>query len=293
MIRIPMGAALALLLAVPGALTAQARDREMRILINDDQPRLGVGVSTLPDSVNDRVGAKILNVMPGTPADKAGLQVGDIITRVNGTSLASTEASDKTPGERLVELAERLSPGDTVKLDYRRGSESRSATLVAARIAPRQFALSMPELRLQHALPGGALRLEAPDMQVFGFRTGGLDLVEMNPGLGAYFGTDKGVLVTEDPADSTMPLHAGDVILSIGGRVPQSVGHARRILDSYAGGETVNFEIMRKRSRQTVTWKVPERKDTMFRWHATPEQGMRFRAPRVRPGARIERNQTT
>jgi S1-C subfamily serine protease len=87
----------------------------------------------------------------------------------------------------------------------------------------------------------------------------GLDLVEMNPGLGEYFGTSEGLLVTETPRDSTIPLRAGDVILTIDGRKPTSEAHARRILASYAPGETVKVEVMRKKSRQTVSWTVPER----------------------------------
>jgi S1-C subfamily serine protease len=56
-----------------------------------------------------------------------------------------------------------------------------------------------------------------------------------------------------------MPLRPGDVILSIDGRVPTSEMHARRILGSYAPGETVKFEIMRKKGKQTVEWRVGER----------------------------------
>jgi S1-C subfamily serine protease len=87
----------------------------------------------------------------------------------------------------------------------------------------------------------------------------GLNLVEMNAGLGEYFGTSEGLLVTEAPRDSTIPLRAGDVILTIGGRTPTSEAHAQRILASYAPGETIKVEIMRKKSRQTVSWTVPER----------------------------------
>jgi S1-C subfamily serine protease len=65
--------------------------------------------------------------------------------------------------------------------------------------------------------------------------------------------------VTETPSDSTMPLRAGDVILTIGGRTPNDEMHASRILGSYAPGETVKFEIMRKKNKQTVSWTVPER----------------------------------
>jgi S1-C subfamily serine protease len=67
------------------------------------------------------------------------------------------------------------------------------------------------------------------------------------------------LLLTRTPSDSTLPLRAGDVILTIDGRTPTSPSHAMRILRSYAEGETVRFEVMRRRNRTTVTWTVPER----------------------------------
>src|SRR5207245_9588760 len=84
-----------------------------------------------------------------------------------------------------------------------------------------------------------------------------LNLVRLNPCLGEYFGTTEGLLVIKAPADSSLPLKSGDVILSIGGRKPTTVEHAMRILRSYDAGETVSIEIMRKQKRMTLSWKVP------------------------------------
>jgi len=71
----------------------------------------------------------------------------------------------------------------------------------------------------------------------------------------------EGLLVVKAPADSSLPLKSGDVILSIGGRKPTTVEHAMRILRSYDAGETVSIEIMRKQKRMTLAWKVPDRED--------------------------------
>src|SRR5207247_4980623 len=79
--------------------------------------------------------AKIEGVTPGGPADKAGLKVGDIITKFNGTSLAAVKAEDDDqsgPGRKLVELARKLEPDDTVQIEYRRGNDTKQATPVAA-----------------------------------------------------------------------------------------------------------------------------------------------------------------
>jgi hypothetical protein len=62
------------------------------------------------------------------------------------------------------------------------------------------------------------------DFRVFiNDRFSDLDLVDLNPDLGEYFGSKTGVLVVKAPSDSTIPLKAGDVILKIDGREPKSV----------------------------------------------------------------------
>ena len=38
-----------------------------------------------------------------------------------------------------------------------------------------------------------------------------------------------------------------------------------RILRSYDTGETVTMDVLRKQKHMTVTWKVPDREDRMFK----------------------------
>jgi hypothetical protein len=105
--------------------------------------------------------------------------------------------------------------------------------------------------------PGDMRFFEGPGAfsMLLGGRSG-LQLIEMNTGLGEYFGTSEGLLVTQTPRDSSIPLRSGDVVLTIDGRKPSSVGHALRIIGSYENGETVRAEVMRKRQRVKVEWKV-------------------------------------
>src|SRR5262245_14819369 len=82
--------------------------------------RIGVLVNTAPNPLIDSLGARVEAVTPGGPAAKAGLQAGDIITRFNGTTLASPpgdgfEAS--TPGQRLLALTRELGAGDTIAVE--------------------------------------------------------------------------------------------------------------------------------------------------------------------------------
>jgi PDZ domain-containing secreted protein len=185
-------------------------------------------------------------VVPQGPAAKAGIERGDLIVRFNGTAVSGSQ--------KLVDLSRRLQPGDTVKLEYRRGSETHSASVVADRARP-QFAMMFNRM--------GGPRFEfgaGPDMMFFRSHAhSGLALVQMSRDLGEYFGTSEGMLVIKPPTDSASPLKAGDVILAIDGRKPQSVGHALKILGSYAPGEKAKLDVMRKKQRTTLTWTAPAR----------------------------------
>jgi S1-C subfamily serine protease len=271
------GALLALLTLAPGVALAQGnadsttlrKERRYRVRTMDaprmaqlsqfmNHPRIGVMLTA--DSAGQ--GARIAEVVDDSPAEKAGLKAGDVITRFNDTDIKGDDAAST-----VSDLASDLDPGDTVKVEYRRDGARKTATIVADDMGGRVMALRVPGMRmragelnrLNEAMPSvwaGGNGDMARAFTVFGRGPMGLNLVEMNPGLGDYFGTSEGLLVTEEPADSTMPLRPGDVILSIDGRVPTSEMHARRILGSYAPGETVKFEIMRKKGKQTVEWKV-------------------------------------
>ncbi len=168
-----------------------------------------------------------------------------------------------------MQLARKLEPGDTVQIEYRRGSDTKKATLVAEDLA------WMPNVRVMPGMPSMPDMPDMPDMRhfefSFGMPWGDLELVGLNPELGEYFGAKEGLLVVKAPADSTLPLKGGDVITSIGGRKPANPSHAMRILRSYEKGEAVSIEILRKQKRMTVTWKVPSREDRMFRRHEEHE----------------------
>jgi S1-C subfamily serine protease len=258
------------LLGLSAALPAQERT----FVFGGGRPRIGISVDTRADADADKIGARVREIIPDGPADKAGLKAGDIITRFNGKSLAGVKADDDDesgPGQKLIELARSLDSGDTVEVEYRRGNETRKATLVAQELehhSEGHFRMEMPEMRGMMELPrmmDGHDGMPGEMKFFMGGRLGGLDLADLNPGLGDYFGTREGVLVLQTPEDSTLPLKAGDVILSIDGRKPQSVSHALGILHSYDKGEVVKLDIMRKQKRTTVSWTVPESKDMKWK----------------------------
>src|SRR5262245_26535623 len=139
-------AVLAVCLVWPAAAQAQERRPSTRPRVrvetgpygvfsfSDNRGRIGVIVDTRANATGDKIGARIEGVTPGGPAEKAGIKVGDVITRFNGTALGGAtaqEEQDSGPGMKLIDLARELDPGDTVQVEYRRGNESRKATMVA------------------------------------------------------------------------------------------------------------------------------------------------------------------
>ena len=68
--------------------------------------------------------AKIASVKAATPAAQAGLKAGDVVTAVDGTSIAS--------GDDLTRAIDSHKPGDTITLKYRRGGSEHTADLKLA-----------------------------------------------------------------------------------------------------------------------------------------------------------------
>lgn len=265
----------------------------------DNHGRIGVVVDPRADAAADKVGARIEAVTPGGPAEKAGLKVGDVITRFNGTALggaASEDDENSGPAMKLIDLTRELEPGDTVQVEYRRGSDARKATLVAEDLGGGRTwtgQMEMPEMgEFENMFPHMRMGPGNDFEFAFGSPWGGIELVQLNPDLGDYFGTREGVLVVKAPEDSTLALKGGDVIVSIGGRKPTSPMQAMRILRSYDAGESVTLDVLRKQKHVTVSWKVPENENRRFRMSPRMhEEPSWFRvAPKLR---RVERIRST
>ena len=93
---------------------------------------MGIGVDSISDAqqclansgigVNCQVpaksGALICSVYPGTPAAKAGLAAGDVITSVNGQPVSSANG--------LTTIMRKYKPGSTISLGYVSASAGRA-----------------------------------------------------------------------------------------------------------------------------------------------------------------------
>jgi S1-C subfamily serine protease len=249
----------------------ESPDRIMSIVMNR-RARLGIKVN-LQARDTDSLGAYVESVLPNGPAAKAGLRSGDLITKLDGKSVLAGGQAERTPdkrqslpGLRLIELAARLEPNDTVPVEYLRGKDRRTASIVTED-EPDTFVMGPGGRRpftMRFSPPGMGDRMQVGDFpddmgpgDRFEFLSGGplgdLDLAPLNPDLGAYFGTTDGVLVVRAPRDGSLGLKGGDVVQAVDGRKPSSPAHLLRILRSYDRGESFKLDILRNHKRETVT----------------------------------------
>lgn len=252
-------------------------DRLMRIVMNR-RARLGIKVN-LQARNTDSLGAYVESVTPNGPAAAAGLRSGDVITKVDGKSVLSGGAPDhrdarqSLPGLRLIELAARLEPSDTVAVEFLRGKDRRTVSVVTE--DEPDMVMAGPGgghpfvMRFRGDGPQDDPRMHVDELMdmgpgerfefLAGSPLGDLELAPLNPDLGQYFGTTDGVLVIRAPKNGTLGLKGGDVVQAVDGRKPAGPSHLMRILRSYDKGETFKLDILRNRKRETVTARLGER----------------------------------
>jgi C-terminal processing protease CtpA/Prc len=262
----------------------QLKQIQRRIeIINDGRPRLGVTIGN-GDGKGPVEGVGVVGVTPGSASDEAGLRAGDILTSINDESLSADNSKQAT--ERLLDFMEGVEEGDTLTVEYLRDGKVGSVEVEPKPSDVNVFSFeglprsgSMPGIpRDVHISPKVVQEFQRDfDFKWIGNSWGDMELVELNEGLGKYFGADSGVLVVSAPESDALQLEDGDVIQKIDGREPTSVRHALRILGSYQAGESLEIEIMRDKKRRKLEIAMPDDRTSMF-WVA-PGQVKPARVP--------------
>lgn len=193
-------------------------------------------------------GVRVTGVSPGGPAADAGIEVGDIVTAIDDAALKGS--GDSTPTRLLIAQMRNVDPGGTVKLKIMRDGKEREIAVEPRPVGPHVLAFA-PNAPGPVWFGEGGHRFAAPG------RWRQMELVELTPTLGSYFGTDHGILVVRAPPDEALKLRDGDVILEIAGRTPSNPEHVMRILSGYDPGEKLELTLMRERRRVTLDIEIP------------------------------------
>ena len=243
--------------------------------------------------LRDVRGVAIEKVLEGSPAEKAGLQKGDVIVRFAG--------EDVTSIRKLTRLLGEVSPDHQVTLTVVRGGTEREITATVSKRPVPKFedgafatipgvpfppSAELPPMPRMDQLPRfDRLPPGAPDQSMlwrFGSRRRiGVGATTLTKQLGEHFGVSAGVMVNEVRADSPAAkagLKAGDIIVEVDGKEIKSDSELVRAISEKKDGD-VTLTIVRDRNRQTIRVTPEEVKEGFHSFEFPNGQQLNFIAP--------------
>ena len=197
-----------------------------------------LGIMQLQNSA----GVEVTRVVAGSPADAAGLKVGDVITQFNGLRVTSNE--------QFQSLVRQTLPGRQVRLEIQRGGVAQTIT---ARMG------TITNVNQAGGLPGIAgPRITDVPQSFPGWRSPvlGVEVEDLRPGpFAAYFGVTEGALVRNVASGSAAEkagIKAGDVITGVGStKVATAVDITNRL--QMMTGNSLGVALMRDRQPVSLT----------------------------------------
>jgi serine protease Do len=228
----PSGGSVGLAFAVP-ASTVEAVVEQLKSDGKVTRGYLGVQIQPLTKELAEGFGIKtdkgalVSGAQDGTPAAKAGLKAGDVITAVNGDAIANARELSRKIGA--------MKPGAKAEITYLRDGSERTATVELATM-PNERQASLDRPRADDGLPKLGLQL-APASEVAGSGEEGVVVTKVEP---------------DGPA-AAKGIKDGDVILEVGG---QSVA---KPADVKAG-----LEAAHKAGKKAVLLRVKSKEGTRF-----------------------------
>src|SRR6185295_20279074 len=196
-------------------------------------PELATGLKLSIDS-----GVIVSDVMPGSPADNAGLKVQDVLKSIDGYPVANLPAV----GTRLF----MRSGGDQIKLGVLRGTT--------------KLSFSVPVVELQNDLDSLATVLQANQSPVSQL---GVVVIDIDPAVAKKFPELRiasGVLVAARAIESNVDvaLEAGDIIHTVNGGSVKTTEELRSTLKHTRANSPVVLQIERSGKLMFVAFKLDE-----------------------------------
>jgi serine protease Do len=212
-------------------------------------------------------GVVIGKVLEDSPAAKAGLQDGDVITEINGQRVEGTvqfrRMIHETPAGRTLQLTvSRNGRPETVQVTLGKMHEGRKHFMTGMNAMPQAFQFQMPEVAPMPGMPN--LEWDGGNFLAGGPRLG-IDAEDISGQLGAYFGAPdgEGILVRDVNAGSAAEkagVKAGDVITSLNGERIRDVAELRSKLAAAGEGKTAKLGVLRNKSALTLDVEIPAMK---------------------------------
>jgi serine protease Do len=217
---------------------------------------LGIGVRELAAQRAEALGVpggrgvEVSVVVTGTPADRAGLKMGDVVLQFNGQPVEGVE-----PFMRMVRNA---SPGRPARLLVWRDGASKTVSVVLGARQP-----GMPKFVAAPPAPPGDAMASNPLFEEFpgwvpmgGAGLLGIEVETLTPQLAEYFGVKAGVLVRSVRRGGVADragMKAGDVIVKIEDTTVATTGD---LLDAEAtahAGGSCSITVSRDHKPRTIT----------------------------------------
>ncbi len=185
-------------------------------------------------------GVEVMLVEQNSPADKAGIQTGDVLLTYNGEKILGVQ--------QLGRLVRETPPGRKVAVEYWRNGKTGKLSLVIGSLGDHNSGVPPEFARMQGADVFNRLGFDVPN-PVLLWRSSllGVECEAVDSQLAEYFGVKRGVLVRfvlEDSPAQKAGFKAGDVLTAVDGHpvatprdVTASLRANRHECGHYSGGD--------------------------------------------------------
>jgi serine protease Do len=230
------------------------RNGRMYIRGFDDENRAMLGVITDKDDK----GAKVKEVRKGSAAEKAGLKAGDVITKVNGTPIKSSD--------ELVATVRKSKPNDVADVTYLRdGKENKVKATLGKSDTPMAMTWNMDHDNFNFKMdppiamvgPHGPHPYIYKDNDMWMFRNDrpkyGMSIEDNEDGDGVKItGVDSGSNAMK------AGIKENDIITEADGKAVKGTDELRDILGDLEDKSTISVKVLRNGATENITLRVPK-----------------------------------